>query len=237
MRGIQQDPFGNAPRGQRGTQGDGQAHRVLDEAEPGRHHRPGVIVQEAEQDRPAAGDQRPVQAVAHPQLVRAGGLEPAEDLLRPVLPELVQAQAHEVPLQRALAGRPPRVRPQHPRDLHRRAPRILPLQPGRQLQHLGRRPGRHPHRVRHQRLEPTHPPRADPPVHRGAGHLHRLPVHSDMDPGGDLAHQHSALFGRQRRVQRVLDHPVMEQAHHAGPLRTCTHLFLVLRCHRHRPPL
>jgi hypothetical protein len=99
--------FGDAPAGQGGAQRGGQPHDILVKCPPGAHHRPGMIIDEAEQVGLAPGDDRAVQRIPGPQLVRPGGLEPAEHLLLPGIGgRPVQLQPAEQPLQRAVRRRP-----------------------------------------------------------------------------------------------------------------------------------
>jgi hypothetical protein len=60
------DLLGHAAGGQRGPQRRGEPDGVFLVAEPGGHHRPGVVVDEAEQDGLAPGDDRAVQRIAGP---------------------------------------------------------------------------------------------------------------------------------------------------------------------------
>jgi len=55
-----------------------QCHRVLRVPPAGRDHRPGMVVQEGDQDRFASPDQRAVHRVSDPAEVRGVGLEPPE---------------------------------------------------------------------------------------------------------------------------------------------------------------
>jgi len=64
--------------GQADAQRLGQRHRGLGVPPAGRHHRPGVIVQEGNEDRLAPGHDRAVQRVTDPAGVGRFGLEPAE---------------------------------------------------------------------------------------------------------------------------------------------------------------
>ena len=79
---VQIDGLGQASRGQPGSQGGLGAHGVLGGHPPIAGEKPGVIVQEREQHGLVPADDRAVQGVADPQLVRPGRLEAAED--RPV---------------------------------------------------------------------------------------------------------------------------------------------------------
>jgi hypothetical protein len=76
------------------------ADGVLGEPEPVPYDRPGMVVDESEHVRPPAADLRTVQGVTGPQLVAAGGLEPAEDAVGAA--GAGQARVDEVPVQRAL---------------------------------------------------------------------------------------------------------------------------------------
>jgi hypothetical protein len=93
-------PGRNAAGGQRRAQRGGQPDRVLEIAPAGRHHRPRVVVDEAEQERLPARDHRAVQRIPSPHLIRSRALEPAEDLRRPPVRPGPQLQPLEVPLQR-----------------------------------------------------------------------------------------------------------------------------------------
>jgi hypothetical protein len=128
---IDVDRFRDPADGQRRAQRGRQPHHVLVERPPGAHHRPGMIIDEAEQVCLAAGDLRAVQRVAGPQLIGPGGLEPAEDLLLPgIIRRLVQLQPGEQPLQCPVRRRPPRGGAQDPLHLRGGPLRILSLQRG-----------------------------------------------------------------------------------------------------------
>jgi hypothetical protein len=58
------------------------AQGVLTVAPPVPDHIAGIVIEQREQHRPAAGDDRAVQPVADPQLVGFVGLEPAKCLRR-----------------------------------------------------------------------------------------------------------------------------------------------------------
>ena len=168
--------LGRAPaRGEAVAQGLSQRDRVLRIPPAGRHHRPGMIVEERDEDRLAAGHVRAVQRVTDPAGVGPVGLEPAEHRWRPaVVAWPVEPERGEVSLQRPRRGRPPGVRGQHHRDLRGGPPRRLPLEPDRQLQHLGRGLRSQPPRRRDQRGEPTGPIRPDPAIQIRPTHPHRL---------------------------------------------------------------
>jgi len=125
-----------------------------------------VVVDEAEQDGLAPGDDRAVQRIAGPQLVGPVGFEPAEHH-RVGRDRAVELQAHEVALQGALRRRPAGLDAQDPGDLRGGALRVFPLERRGHRQHLGRGARRHPRGGRHQGFEPANPPPADPPVDRG----------------------------------------------------------------------
>jgi hypothetical protein len=97
---IDIDMLGDAAGGQRRAQRGGQPDDIFMERPPGAHHRPGVVIDEAEQVRLPPADHGPVQGVAGPQLVRPGGLEPAERLLPGIGGQGGQLQPGKQPLQR-----------------------------------------------------------------------------------------------------------------------------------------
>ena len=219
---IHIDGLRDAAGGQRGAQRRGQPHAVLEVPPPGGHHRPGMIVQKAEKVRLAAGDLRPVQRVAGPQLVRPGGLEPAEGLRRPAVRAGGQLEPLEMPLQRARRRRPAAGGPQDPGHLRGSPGGFLPFQPGGQLQHLRVGPQRDlPHR-RGQRREPPSLPGPDPPVHRGPRHHHLIAERPRMRPGGQLPDQPAPLPGGQRRISGLADQLIPEQGHLLGAGRPLT---------------
>jgi hypothetical protein len=162
---VDVDLLGDAAGGQRGPKRCRQPHGVLVVAEPGGHHRPGPVIDEAEQDGLAPGDDRAVQRIPGPQLVGPVGFEPAEHR-RAGLEGAVKLQAHEVALQGALRRRPARLGPQDPCDLRGGALGVLPLERRGHLKHLGRGPRGHPCRGGHQGFEPAGAPPAHPPVDR-----------------------------------------------------------------------
>src|SRR6266536_1299951 len=229
---VDVDLAGQAAGGQPGPQGLGQRHRVLRMPPPGGGHRPGVVVEERDQDRLAARHHRAVQPVADPAGVGRLGLEPAEDRRRRAVGgQPVQPERGEVPLQRPRRRGEPGVRGQHHRDLRRGPPRRLLLQRRRQLQDLRRGLRHRPAGRRHQRLEPTSPVGADPPVQAGPAHPRRSPHRPRVHPAGYLPHQPTPLLGRQPRIQRIGDQPVPEQPHLlrpqppiGPPVLPCAHL-------------
>ncbi|KZS65125.1 hypothetical protein A4G26_27790 [Mycobacterium kansasii] len=77
---------------------------------------------------------------------------------------------------------------------------VFPLEPRRQLQHLGVGTWGDLAFGRDQRVEPIGPPRPDPAVQAGPRHRHRLPARPEMDLGGQLAHQPAPLGRRQVRI-------------------------------------
>jgi len=210
------DTSGGQCRAQRG----GQPHGVFEVSPAGGHHRPAVIVEEGEQVRLAPGDPGSVQRVAGPQLVRPGGFEPAEHGGRVPVRAGCQLQPLEMPLQRAHRRGPAAACPQDPHHLRGGAGRLLPFQPGSQLQHgrIGARgdlPGR-----RSQRGEPARAPGPDPPVDGLPRHGHRLAERPRMRPGGQLADQPAPLPGSQRRIGGLPDQLVPEQRHLLGAGRS-----------------
>ena len=210
------DRLGDAPGGQRRAQRGGQPDAVFEVAPAGGHHRPGMVIQEGEQVRLAAGDPGPVQRVAGPQLVRPGRLEPAEGLRRAPVRAGGQLQPPEMPLQRPHRRRPAARCPQDPHHLRGGAGGFLPFQPGGQLQHgrVGARrglPGR-----RGQRGEPAGAPRPDPAVDGGPRHPHFPAGRALVRAGGQLADQPAPLPDRQRRVGGLADQLVPEQGHLLG---------------------
>ena len=150
---------GGAMAGDRGAQHPGEPHRVgaAHELAPGQE--PGPVIDDARQEGGLAGHPRPVHQVRGPDLVHRVGLEPAERLRRGPARPGGQLPGREPALDRPLRGRPAQPDGQDPADLRRGPGRVLHLQPGRQLHHVGvgaRRalPGR-----RHQRVEPAGPAR------------------------------------------------------------------------------
>jgi hypothetical protein len=139
------DPVGDPARPQRRAQRRGQPHGVLGEPEPMPHDRPGVVVEEGEQVGLAAADDRAVQGVPGPQLVRAGGFEPPEHRKagRAGRGQVGDARVVGEPaLQGPLTRRPPHLGAQDPPDLRGRAIEVLPLERDRHLGHLDRQPRR-----------------------------------------------------------------------------------------------
>ena len=128
-----------APRCQRDLEGLPQRDRVLRVAPAGRDHGPRVVVQERDQDRLAARDERPVERIADPPGVRPVGLEPAEHRGRATIGAGPgQPGGGEVALQRAGRGREAAVRRQHNRDLCGGPIRGLGLEGHREFQHVRR---------------------------------------------------------------------------------------------------
>ena len=177
-----------------------------------------MVVDEREQVGLAAGDDRAVQRITGPPLVRGGGLEPAERPRRPPVGAGVELEADEValqgPLRRGGAGRGEQDRA----DLRRRARRHLPLQRGRQLQHRRRgawlgRAGRG-----QQRVEPAAAPDQDPAIDRDPRDPDPLPERAGVLPGREVADQPAALARGQRRVRRGANEGVAEQPHLTGPV-------------------
>ena len=186
------DPLRDAPGRQRRPQRRGQAHRVLGQPPPVPDHRPGVVVDEREQVRLAAGDPGAVQRVPGPDLIRPRCLEPAEHRRRSRRGAPAQAQPGEMPLQRALVRRPPRLHLQDPPHLRRGPGRVLPLERLRQREHLRRRARRALARAGYQRVEPAGPPLRDPPVQRPPGQPHRPSVRPDVLGRRQRPHQRPA---------------------------------------------
>src|SRR5258705_158247 len=96
-----------------------------------------MVVQESKQVCLAAGDLRAMQRVTGPDLVRTGGLEPADHLRRRRHRGL-QLEAFEVALQRALRRRPATLRPKDPGYLCRCATQVLLLDRRSEVENLGR---------------------------------------------------------------------------------------------------
>ena len=229
---IDIDAFRDAADGQGRAQRGSQPHDILVERPPGAHHRPGVIIDEAEQVGLAAADDRAVQRVAGPQLVGPGGLEPAEDLLLPRISRRgVQLQAAEQPLQGAVRRRPARGGPQDPLDLRGGALGVLPFQRRRQVQHLGRGARANLPRGRDQRLEPAGQVIPLPPVDRLIRHPDFGAVRSGMRHGGKLPHPPAPLRGRQVRADDVLDQRVPEQRDLPRPLQPPPLIRFLCSCH------
>lgn len=75
---IDVDPLGHSAGRQPAPQRGFEPQHVFGPTPPVPHDQPGVVVEEREQQRLAAGDGRAVQHVTDPQVVDACGLEPAE---------------------------------------------------------------------------------------------------------------------------------------------------------------
>ena len=232
---IDVDRLWDAPGRERRAQCRREAHDVLVEAEPGGHHRPGPVVEEAEQVGLAAADGGAVQGVADPQLVAPVGLEPAEHRRRGRAVAAIlatqrtgQAEAFEVALQGPFRGRPPRLGPQNPPHLRGGAGGVLPLERRGHREHLGRGARLDPGRLGHQRLEPAGPPRPGPPVDRVPRDPDLLPERPLVGPLGQPTDQGSALSGRQLRVDHLLDQLIAEQRHPPGPFRPPPRLLIDL---------
>jgi hypothetical protein len=159
-------------------------------------HVAGMIVQQREQHRPPALDDRAVQPVADPQLVAPVGLEPAEGPRRRPVGPGSQLQAGEVALQGPGRGCPPSLGLDDPCDVRGGAGRAFPFQPGRQVQHVGLGAGLRLPLGRDQRVEPPGPPGPDPTVQAGPGHRGRLPERPGARPLGQLADQPAPLGRR-----------------------------------------
>ncbi|WP_244232602.1 hypothetical protein [Mycobacterium innocens] len=82
------------------------AQGVLAVAPPVSGHVPGMVIEQGEQHRPPAADDRAVQAVADPHLVGFGGLESPERARRVAVGSGAQFQAGEVALQGPRRRRP-----------------------------------------------------------------------------------------------------------------------------------
>jgi hypothetical protein len=215
---VDVDGPGDAAGGQRRAQRGGEADGVLEVPPPGGHHRPGMIVQEAEQECLAARDVRAVQCVPGPQLVRPGGLKPAERGGSAAVRAGGQLEPLEVALQRAHRRGPAAVRPQDPLHLRGSAAWLLPFQRGGQLQGLRAGARHHLPRWRDQGIEPASPPAADPPVDRCPRHGHRVAERARVRPGRQLTDQPAALAGGQGRVSCLADQLVAEQRHLLSPI-------------------
>ena len=217
---VQVDGLGDAAPLQGGAERRRHPDHVVVISPPGPHHGAGVVVEEREKVGLAPGDDRAVQGVPGPHLVRPLAFEPAERLPLLLLPGRgVQLQPLEQPLQRPVRRRPPRGQLQDPPDLGGGPPRLLPLQRLRQRQHLRRGPrGRLPRR-RHQRVEPAGLIRPPPPVQRPPRHPHRLPARPVMDTAGQLPGPPPPLRRAQARLGELLHQRVPEQARLPGPLQ------------------
>ena len=182
-------------------------------------HVPGVIVEQREQHRALALDDRAVQPVADPQLVGFARLEPAECLRRHAVRAGAQLQAGEVALQGARRGRPPLLGFDDPGDVRGGAGRAFPFEPGGQLQHLGVGARGDLAFGRDQRVEPAGPPRPDPAVQTRPRHRHRLPGRAQMHLRGQLPHQPAALARRQARIGQRPDQRIPIQRDIPRPIR------------------
>ena len=207
--GVFRDAADSQGRAQRG----GQPDDIFVEGPPGAHHRPGMVVDEAEQVRFPASDHGPVQCVTGPQLIGPAGLEPAEHLLLPVTVSggAVQLEPPEQPLQGPVGRRPAAAGTQNPLDLRGGALRVLALQRRGQVQHLSRGPRGDLPRRRHQRLEPAVQVGPLPPVDALIRHPDRLTGRPGVRSGGKPADPAAALRGRQVRADHLLDQRVPEQ--------------------------
>ena len=209
-----------------------QAQGVLAVAPAVPDHVPGVIVQQREQHRPLALDDRAVQTVGDPQLVRLAGLEPAERLRRRPVRASTQLQAGEVALQGAGRGRPPLLGLDDPHDVGGGPGRAFPLQAYRQLQHRALGTRRDSPLGRDQRVEPAGPPRPDPAIQAGPRHRHRRPERAEVHPPGQLADQGAPLGRRQARIGQRPDQGIPVQGDIPCPRR----LGLLARCGHQRSP-
>ena len=182
-------------------------------------HIPGVVVEQREQHRPAALDDRAVQPVADPQLVGFGGLEPAEHLRRHAVRAGGQLQAGEVALQGARRRRPPLLLFDDPGDVRGGAGRVFPLEPRGQLQHLGvgargtwRSAG----------ISASNPPARHARIQRSRlarDTVTGCPGRAQMHLGGQLAHQPAALDRRQARIGQRPDQRIPVQRDIPRPIR------------------
>ena len=221
--------FGDAPGGQCRAQRGGQPDHVFVERPPGPHHRAAVVVDECEEVGLAASNSRAMQGVPGPQLVGAGCLEPAERLALPAGPS-GQLQPDEQPLQRPVRRRPSRRGPQDPLHLRGGAGGVLPLQSGRQLQHLGRGAGAGLARGRDQRLEPAGQVSPLPPADALIRHPHQLPARPRMLHRGHQPVTPAPLGARQARPCQLLHQRVPEQRDLPRPLQPSPLIGLVLSC-------
>ena len=224
---VDVDPVGDPARAQRGAQRGGQAHGVLGEPEPVPDDRPGVVVEEGEQVGLAAADVRAVQRVPGPQLVRAGGLEPAEHRPGRARRHQIGAAVGSSANQRCRV-RSPGAHPIWARRIRRTCAAVRAgfsrlSATAISTTSTGSR-GRGLARAGHQRVEPAAPPRPDPPVQRVAGDPHPAPGRVECARPRRPPAPAGRGPGRQRRVGRLPDQPVAEQPDRPGPLRPCRHL-------------
>ena len=178
-----------------------------------------MVVEERDQDRLAAVDDRAVQRVTDPPGVGPLGLEPAEHRRRrPVRAGPGEPRRGEMALQGPGRGREPAVRGQHHRDLRGGPVRSLRLQRHRQLQHRRRGLRGDPPR---RRAPARRTRRRGRPGSTGPGWPGRsAPAPAErprVGAGGDRPDQPAPLLGAQRGVQRVLDQAVPEQPHLPRP--------------------
>ncbi|HXZ77463.1 MAG TPA: hypothetical protein VEH31_42235, partial [Streptosporangiaceae bacterium] len=117
----------------------------------------------------------------------------------------------------AFVRRPARRGPQDLGDLRARSCWDFPFQGDRELQDFGRGAGRHAPWRGDERVEPATPPGPNPAVDGGSGHPDRVAERADVLGVGDRTDQRTALLGGQRRVGRVPDQHVAEQADLPGP--------------------
>src|SRR5450432_412676 len=216
---VNQNRCRNATRHQPGADRGLQAEHLLAGAPPPPDQHAGVIVDEREQYRPPrrrASQDRAVQAVACPQLIPRGGLEPAVDLPRraAISPD-VQPRPGEMGLQRPQPRHTVTVPGGGEHDLVdlRRSPlRPFALDRERQLERLGRRADRDELRSRNERVKPTVPVCADPSPQRRATDPDQPTVRPDMLTIRQRAQQPATLRLRQTRIGSVTDQRVPEQA-------------------------
>jgi len=148
------------------VQGSLHAQGVLAEAPPVADHEPGMVVEQGEQHRPSAVDERAVQAVGDPPDVGCVRLEPAEHPRRSAVATPAQLQAHEVALQGPRRGRPSLAGLDDAGDVRGRTRRTLTFEPRGQIQRLGHGPRVHLAHRRDQRVEPADAPGPNPTVQR-----------------------------------------------------------------------
>ena len=223
---VDVDGFRHPARGDPRPQRSGRVQHVLPRRPPVAAEQAAVVVKEAEQEHAAAVDQRAVQRVPGPQLVRALGLEaPQRTPDLPALPR--QPSRHEMTLDRSRARRAPLRLQDDPVNLRRRPGGLLAAKRARQLQQALRRLVRQPPRRGDQRLEPATAIRPDPAIQRRARHADPPPIGREMLPRGQRADQQAALPWRERFLSRLARQLVAEQPNLLRPVLQPIHLLAV----------